>query len=161
MQTVPVSRSSQSPQSKPSTLSFRCRVIVDMLAFVPNTLRRVGESSSPVKTSENLCSPTWTCLLVLKPLTRKTNRKFGSAIKRTRIKKTLWSDKEWLTLLVMGWKSRKGVRFSGRTRGRLRGISPSWAISSRDSIREQVWDCEHEESLPDIAGPLLQMAEEH
>src|SRR5438309_10049427 len=88
MQTVPVSRSSQSPQSKPSTLSFRCVVIFDMLVFVPNTLRRVGESSSPVKTSENRCSPTWTCLLVLKPLTRNTYRKFGLAIKRMRIKKT-------------------------------------------------------------------------
>src|SRR5712691_4154501 len=97
MQTVPVSRSSQRPQSKSSTLSFRCLVILDMLTFVPNTLRRVGESSSPVKTSENLCSPIPTCLMALKPFTRNTTGKLGSAIKRVRIKKTLWSDEEWFT----------------------------------------------------------------
>src|SRR2546428_4007047 len=132
MQTVPVSRSSQSPQSKPSTLSFRCLVIFDMLVFVPNTLRRVGESSSPVKTSETGCSPTWTGLLALKPLTRNTYRKFGLAIKRMRIKKTTCPDKEWLTLLP-GMTESKG---RSRQRGTRRFPPSSLRNSSRDQRQE-------------------------
>src|SRR5271157_272080 len=71
-QMVPVSLSSQRPDSLPSTRSFRWPRTLDISTFEPKTLRSDGEESRPTKTSESLYSPTLAPLFTLNPLTRNT-----------------------------------------------------------------------------------------